>query len=66
MKFSYETHHIGNVLDHVSTDDEIKLVVFEWIRKRSEIVNNVGVTSRIRVDPNRARKLILAAAHIQN
>src|SRR5689334_12542556 len=66
MQLRDEPDHVRHVLDHVTTNDLFKLVVVEWIRKDAEIVNDIGVTARIRVDANRAGKFVLATAYVQN
>src|SRR5215213_10057835 len=53
MKFRHEPENVGNVLYHVTADDLFKLAVVERIRKDSEIVNDVSMTSRIRIDTDR-------------
>src|ERR1044072_2536850 len=66
MKFSDEPDHVRHTLDHMAANNLFKLVVAERIRKDAEIVNDVGVTARVRVDADRAGKFILAAAYVQN
>lgn len=66
MQLVNETEHIRNMLDHMSTNDLFKLVVSEWIWKRSEIVNNIGMTQTIRVDTNRAGKLVLTTTYVED
>src|SRR5689334_14149335 len=66
MQLGDKPDHVRHVLNYVATNNLFKLVVAEWIRKDAEIVNDVGVTARIRIDANRARKLVLATAYVQN
>src|ERR1043165_3364804 len=66
MQLVDEPDHVRRVFDHVTTNDFFKPVVVERIRKDAEIVNDVGVTARIRVDADRAGKFILATAYVQN
>ncbi len=66
VKFAHKRHHIRNVFDDVPTNNFVKLIVGKRIGNVSEIVKYVGVCSWIRVDPNRARILVLSAAHVEN
>ena len=66
VQLSDETKHIRNVLDHVAANDLFKLIVAERIGKGSEIVNDVCMASRVRVDADRAGKLVLTTANIKN
>src|SRR5215213_9388724 len=66
MQFRHEPENVGNVLYHVTADDLFKLVIMERIRKDSEIVNDVSMTSRIHIDTDRAGKFVLATADVQN
>src|SRR5690242_18551980 len=66
MQLRHEPDHVRHMLDHVTTNDLFKLVVVERIRKDAEIVNDVGVTARVRVNADRAGKFILATAYVQN
>jgi hypothetical protein len=54
------------MLDHVPANNLFKLIVGEWIRKVSEIVNYICMTPRIRIDAERAGKLVLTTANIKN
>jgi len=54
------------MLDHVPANDLFKLIVLEWIRKGSEIVNYICMTLRIRIDADRAGKLVLTTPNIKN
>ena len=66
MQLIHETEHIGNMLDHMTTNDLFKLIVTERIRKRAEVVNDVGMTRRVCIDADCAGKLILTTADIKN
>ena len=66
MQLRDEPDYIRHVLDHMTANDLFKLVVTEWIRKNTEVMNDVGMTSRVRVDADRAGELVLAAAYVQN
>ncbi len=61
-----ETENIGNMLDYMATDDLLKFVVFERIRKDPEIMNDIGMTPRIRVDADRSGEFVLTTADIQH
>lgn len=47
MKLGDETHHVGNVLDHVPADYFIELIFRERVRNLTEIVDHIGVRSGI-------------------
>ena len=66
VQLSDETNHIRNVLDHMTANDLFKLIVAERIRERSEIVNDVCMASRVRVDADRAGKFVLTTTNIKN
>ena len=66
MQFIDEADDVGHMLDYVITNDLFKLVVGEWIGKNTKVVNNVGMTTGIGVDADRAGKFILATAYVQN
>src|SRR5689334_16378947 len=66
MQLGDETDYVGHMLDYMATNNLFKLIVAEWKRKDAEIVNHVSVAARIRVDANRAGKLVLATAYVQN
>ena len=61
-----ETKHIWNVLDHMTANDLFKLIVAERIRECSEIVNDVCMASRVRVDADRAGKFVLTTTNIKD
>jgi hypothetical protein len=66
MQFRHESDHIRNVFDYVAANNLFKLVIGEGIRKDAEIVNDVGMTTRVGVDTDRAGKFILATTYVQN
>src|SRR5512145_1980000 len=66
MQFIYESENIRHMFDDVTTEDLFKLIVAERIWKLAEIMNDIGVTQRIRVDTNRAGKFVLTATDIEN
>ena len=66
VQFRNEAKYVRNVLDHVATNDLFKLIVAERIRERSEIVNDVCMTSRVRVDADGAGKLVLTTANVED
>jgi len=66
MQLIYETEDVGNMLDHMPANYFFKLIVVEWIRKHSEIVNHICMTQTIRIDSDRAGKLILTTTDIKN
>src|SRR5688572_5099515 len=61
-----EAKHIGDVLDHMTTNDLFELIVAERVRKGSEIVNHVCMTQRVRVHADRAGKFVLTTADVKN
>ena len=61
-----KTKHVGNVLDDVATNDLFEFVVRERIWKRSQIVNDVCMTSSISIDADRAGKLVLTTANVED
>src|SRR4026208_2513909 len=66
MQLIDEAKHIRNMLDHMTANDLFKLIVSEWVWKRSEIVNDVGMTHAIRIDADRSGKLVLTAANVED
>ena len=65
MQLSNEPKHVRHVLDHVTTNDLVEFIVGERIRKDAEIVNDVRMTARVRVNTDRAGKLILTTSDVQ-
>lgn len=66
MQLVDEAEHIGNMLDHMSTNDLVELVIIKRIGKRSEVVNDVGMTARVRVDTDSAGKFVLTTPNVEN
>jgi len=66
MQLVDETKHIRNMFDHMATNDLFKLVIGEWVWKRSQVVNDVSVSRTVRVDTDRAGILVLTTADIKN
>jgi hypothetical protein len=59
-------HHVGHVFDHMTAYDLIKLVGAEGIGQDTQIMNDIGMAARIRVDAYRSGILILTAADIED
>ena len=66
MQLIHETENVGNMLDHMPANYFFKFIVGEWIRKDPEIVNHICMTQTIRIDADRAGKLILTATDIKD
>ena len=66
MQLVNESEDVGYVLDDVTTDDLVELVVVKRIGKDAQVMNEIGLSSRIRVDTDRARKLVLPTSYVQN
>jgi len=66
MEFSYKAEYIGNVLDYMTANNLVELVIIKRIRKDTKIVKDVGVTAWVRVDADGAGKLILTTPDVQN
>ena len=66
MQFINEPEHIRNMLDYVATNDLVKLIISEWVRKRSEIVNDISMTSSICVDTDRSGKFVLTTTYVED
>jgi len=66
MQLVNETKHIGNVLDHVTTNDLFEFVISERIWIGAKIVNYICVTQTIRVDADRAGKFVLTTTDIED
>ena len=54
------------MLDYVTANDLFKLIVAERIRKVAEIVNDICMAQRIRIDADRAGKFVLTTANIKH
>ena len=58
--------HVWHVLDNVATNDLFKFAIAERIWKRTEVVNDVCMASRVCIDADRAGKLVLTTADVEN
>ena len=66
MQLIHEAENVGNMFDHVPANYFFKFIISERIWKDTEIVNHICVTQTIRIDPDRAGKLILTTTDIKN
>lgn len=66
IQLVYESEDVGYVLNDVTTDDFVELVVVERIGEDAQVMNEVRLSSRIRIDTDRARKLVLPTPYVQN
>ena len=66
MQFGDEAEHVRHVLDDVATNYLFEFIVRKRIGERAEIVNDVSMAQSIRVDTDRAGKLILTTADVEN
>ena len=66
MQLIHEAEHVGNMLDNVTTNYFFKLIISERVGKNSEIVNDICMTRSIRVDTDRAGKLVLTTTNIKD
>lgn len=66
MQFIHEPKHIRDMLDHVITNDLFKFIISEWIWKRAEIVNDIGMTRTIRIDADCSRKFVLTTTYVED
>ena len=66
IKLSDKGHHVGHVLDDVAADNLVELIVDEGIRDGAEVVNNIGIAARVRVDAYSAGMLILSASDVKD
>src|SRR5258705_9865721 len=66
VQLVHEAQHIRDMLDHVATDYLVELVIIEWVRKVSQVMYEVCLSPRIRIDADGAGKFILPAPYIQN
>ena len=66
IEFGNQREDIRHVLDQMTANDLVKLVVRKWIRDDAQIVNDVRVRLRIRIDSDRSRHLVPAAANVKN
>jgi len=58
--------HIIDVLDHLIADEQIKLVVGEWVWHVVQVVDDIGPGARVIVEADAAGRLMLAAADVEN
>jgi len=65
MQLVDEPKHVGNVLDHMTTNNFLEFVIGKRIGKRTEIVNHIRMTQTIRIDADRAGKLVLTTTNIE-
>jgi len=65
MQFGNEPKYVRHVLNHVTTNDLVELIVSEWIWNDAEVMNDVSVTARVRIDTDRAGKLVLATTDVK-
>ena len=61
-----ECDHVGHVLDDMTTDDFVELVVGERIGNVAEIMNDVGMGLWIGIDANRAGHFVPATTYVEN
>src|SRR5438105_4694421 len=47
VQLADKRHHIGNVLNDVTADNLIELVISKWIRQYAEVVSDIGVSPGI-------------------
>ena len=66
MQLIHKTEHIGDVLDNVTANYFFKFIIGERVWKNSEIVNDICMTRSIRIDTDRAGKLVLTTTDIKD
>src|SRR6185369_1301247 len=66
MQLIDEAKHVRNMFDYMTTNDLFKLIVSEWIWKRSEIMNHISMTHAIRIDADRSGKLVLTTTNVED
>ena len=66
IKFRHHGRDVREMLDHLIADDQIELIVRKRVRELIEVMNDVSIRLRIDVDPDRARRLMLAATEIED
>ena len=66
MQLIHEAEDVGNMFDHVATNYFLELVISEWIRKRSEIVDDISMTQTVRVDTDGAGKFVLTTTDVED
>src|SRR5688572_81120 len=65
MKFGYERKHVRHMFDHVTTYDLVEFIISKGIRNDAEVVNDVGMTTRVRIDTDRAGKFVLTTPNVE-
>ena len=66
MQLIHETENVGNVFDDMPANYFFEFIIGERIGKDSEIVNHICMTQTIRIDPDRAGKLVLTTTDVKN
>ena len=66
MKLGDERHHIGNMFDHMPAYHFIEFVIGKRIWRLAQIVKDIGISARIRVDADRARILVASTTYVQD
>lgn len=66
MQFGDKGHYIGNVFEHMATDDLVEFVISKGVGNDAQIVNDIRLGSGIRINPDRARVFVLAATDVKN
>ena len=66
MKFRNKRHHIRYVFNHMAADDFIELIVGEGIGQYPQIMNDICVATRIRIDTDSPRVFVLATADVED
>ncbi len=64
MQFRDKGHHIGNMFDHVTTNDLVELTVREGVRDNAQIVNYIRLGSRIGIDTGGTGMFVLTTADV--
>jgi len=62
-------HHLENIVevfDDVVAEDLVEMIIGKWIWKTVEVVNHIGVRTRIDIDADRAGTFAKAAAEVEN
>ena len=66
IKLADECDHVGHVLDDMTTDDFVELIVGERIGNVAEIMNDVGMGLWIGIDADRAGHFVPATTYVEN
>src|SRR5687767_7971025 len=61
-----EGHHVRYVLYHVAADDFVKLVVGERIGYDAEVVDDIGISPRIVIDPDGSGIFVASTADVED